>query len=101
MSVRLKGIYDGFVYNTFGQSVSIADSVYLVGASDDSDLGSVAGASHFYEFTPNPVSALLQIDNVERISKILIYNSMGVKLKELDLKTEIKWTFQNFNADSM
>ena len=96
---------NGFVYNTFGASVSIADSAFLVGAIDDSDQGSGAGASHFYEFTPNPstnmevqyslspvrvypnpVGSILQIDHVEENNKIFIYNSMGVKLKELVLR---------------
>lgn len=105
----------GYGYYSFGESVSISDNVFLVGAHDDCDKASLAGASHFYKFTsnpstdievlnslnpvqvyPNPVNAILQINDVEDKSKIFIYNSIGLKLKELDVTSESKIDFSKY-----
>lgn len=94
----------GFVYYSFGESVSINNSVFLVGANDDCDKTTLAGASHFYEISsnpitdvivldvfniiqvyPNPVNTILNIDSIKSESKVVVYNSLGLKLKEIDL----------------
>lgn len=104
-------------YFSFGESVSLSDNAFLVGAYDDGDKGQVAGASHFYEFTsnpstniavlnllnpvqvyPNPVNTILQIDNIEEKSRIIIYNSIGMKLKELTLTHENEIDFAGYKS---
>lgn len=87
----------------FGASVAVTDNLFLAGAPDDSEYGSGSGSSFLYDFNstlstetvesspidpiliyPNPVNTILKIDKTENIKKILIYNSLGIKLKEFD-----------------
>jgi hypothetical protein len=106
---------NGFGYSSFGESVSINDNVFLVGANDDCDKATLAGASHFYEITsnptidvfllnefntiqiyPNPVNTTLNIDNIKSESRVVVYNSIGLKLKEIELTQTNKIDFSRY-----
>lgn len=106
---------NGYVYYSFGESVSLADSTFLVGAYDDCDMATLAGASHFYKINstptsyediintfntiqiyPNPVNSTLNIDNIQNERRVFVFNSIGLKLKEIDLSQTNRIDFSRY-----
>ncbi len=92
-------------FSLFGSSVSLSSNgeIIVIGAMGNSNLNiSFAGHVKIYDLQqeilslnnfineasysiyPNPVSKTLKIDKTGNIKKILIYNSLGIKLKEID-----------------
>lgn len=94
----------GVAYQSFGKSITLSDSAFLVGASDDCDMASWAGAAHFYNISfdpptnvsiesspdafiafPNPVKTILNLKNIQGAKQINIYSSTGVRLRTIDI----------------
>jgi len=93
---------NGQAYHNYGTSISLSDSTFLVGALDDNDQASYAGAAHFYGIRlspatvislentteeilayPNPVRSTLMIKSRTGLKQILICDSNGKWLRTL------------------
>ena len=87
-------------YHHYGQSIVLFDSTLLVGAEDDNDQASLAGAAHFYTLEPgaplalveemeagpvfvypNPVKSSLTIQGDHGLRRIIIYDYAGREIR--------------------
>jgi hypothetical protein len=105
-------------FSLFGSSVSLTSNggKIAIGAVGNSNLN-VSFAGHVkiydlrevlslkefmrepsYSIYPNPVSKTLNIDKTDDIKKILIYNSLGIKLKEINKINSNKIDFSTYKS---